>query len=68
MTPVHVIPVDIRRVLARRHADEVALDNHQLRGTVQEHGRYVVGSDGPSRGLAEEIRKAATMRLGEGLT
>lgn len=61
-----VLRRELRHVLARRHADGIALDNNQPLRAVRGYAGYVVGDDKPSRGLAEEVRKAATVRPGGG--
>lgn len=64
LTPAKLIPMLSRRVFARWHANEKALDNDQLLGAVQEHASYIVNGEDPSRDLAEEVSKAAIMRPG----
>lgn len=62
MASVYCVSLSIWRVLARRHADGVAMKDDQLLGAVQEHDGYVVGGDDPPSDLAEQVEKAVTMR------
>lgn len=66
MTPLQLIPLNIRRVLARRHAVGKMLDNGYLLREMQEHLDTPVGREDLSRNLANEVVKGATMRPGGG--
>lgn len=61
MTPAKLIPVYILLVFAREYANGIALDKIQLLRAGEERPGYNVNGEKPSRHLAEEVARAATL-------
>lgn len=64
MTPGQLIPMHVTLVFVRKYAGERILESTQLMQAFEKHAALVFNCEEPSRRVADEVAKLATMQQG----